>query len=342
MVRIHFLNVSPGDCTLIEHHHPGLMRATLVDICRVGVEQEPPQKAFDVQNGHVAIVEAKQGNYQMKNHLTDPLEYLDSVGIRSIFRFVITHPDMDHLSGIKALFEKVDVLNVWDTENSVEKTSFGSGYSEEDWTFYTELRSTDHTNQPKRLTLYSGQSGSYWSKDESGVTPGDGITVLAPFKDRRDALEASDADAAPNDYSYALLIEENGFKVVLGGDVDSATTWERIIKEHGDRIRNIDVLIAPHHGRKLDDTSYLDHLNPMLVLLGNTESNTERLDYGAFKCTKFTSNECGDILLELGTSEMHVYCSNESFAQDYMKSKRLLHHPTNSIPARYWLGSIKH
>ena len=34
-------------------------------------------------------------------------------GISSIFRYVQTHPDMDHMDGIEALFHKFSPTNFW-------------------------------------------------------------------------------------------------------------------------------------------------------------------------------------------------------------------------------------
>src|SRR6266851_4124315 len=72
-------------------------------------------------------------------------------GINRIFRFILTHPDMDHMDGIKALFEALSPYNFWDTENEEEKQfdeSFGR-YDEDDWLFYKELRDNKSEGSPK-------------------------------------------------------------------------------------------------------------------------------------------------------------------------------------------------
>ena len=42
---------------------------------------------------------------------------------------------MDHMDGIKDLFDSFEVLNFWDTANNKQMNDFstGSGYREEDW-----------------------------------------------------------------------------------------------------------------------------------------------------------------------------------------------------------------
>ena len=43
-------------------------------------------------------------DYKQKGFPENPIDYLKRLNIQNIFRFVITHPDMDHLDGIKDFF----------------------------------------------------------------------------------------------------------------------------------------------------------------------------------------------------------------------------------------------
>jgi len=38
----------------------------------------------------------------------NPIEYLRDRGISEVFRFILTHPEMDHMDGIKDFFPKGD------------------------------------------------------------------------------------------------------------------------------------------------------------------------------------------------------------------------------------------
>jgi beta-lactamase superfamily II metal-dependent hydrolase len=59
-------------------------------------------------------------------------------GINSVFRFVCTHPDMDHLDGIKGFFAQFNPGNFWDTDNTKELEEFDDGrFDPDDWEFYT-------------------------------------------------------------------------------------------------------------------------------------------------------------------------------------------------------------
>lgn len=97
---IHFLSVNEGDCTWIQHlsgHN------TVIDISAA--------KLINLES------ESASGNYHQKDFPVNPIDYLNDYGVKIIFRFILTHPDMDHMDGIKALFNKFDVLNFWDTQN---------------------------------------------------------------------------------------------------------------------------------------------------------------------------------------------------------------------------------
>ena len=72
--------------------------------------------------------------------------------------------------------------------------------------------------------------------------------MLAPTED---LISAANEAEDWNDSSYVLLYNTNGYKVLFGGDSHDAT-WEHILAEHEELVKNVDVLIAPHHGRDSD------------------------------------------------------------------------------------------
>jgi beta-lactamase superfamily II metal-dependent hydrolase len=74
-------------------------------------------------------------------------------GITSVFRFILTHPDMDHMDGIAAFFNTFSPTNFWDTDNTEEKNfddGGNGGFQEEDWWFYKSLRDEKPETDPKR------------------------------------------------------------------------------------------------------------------------------------------------------------------------------------------------
>ena len=101
------------------------------------------------------------GNHQQKRYPVNPISYLQRHHISEIFRFILTHPDMDHMDGIMAMFQTFPPTNFWDTDNRKELAAIsweGSPYNAEDWRFYKYIRDNRRTSNPKRLALLSGDT----------------------------------------------------------------------------------------------------------------------------------------------------------------------------------------
>ncbi len=134
----HFLNVGKGNYTIIDFPSH---RLTVVDI-NDSRSIPSSEKAF------MEIVEKKA-------KLTNPIDYIVTCfEDRDIFRFILTHPDMDHMSVLKELFEKKDVLNFWDTDNDkyIDPDSWeNSSYDKADWDFYQRIRKTGGTTRIQKF-----------------------------------------------------------------------------------------------------------------------------------------------------------------------------------------------
>ena len=96
MRRVHFLNVKNGDCSIIQHSSG---RVTVIDVCNA---RPTNVYAEALLKGAAALDPGKLGNFNQKKYPVNPISYMRDRGITSVFRFVLTHPDMDHLDGIEA------------------------------------------------------------------------------------------------------------------------------------------------------------------------------------------------------------------------------------------------
>ena len=268
--KIHFLNVGNGDCIVIEHETG---RVSVIDVC----------KAKRLIESH----------YNNKQKPTNPVEYIKSIGVKNIFRFILTHPDMDHMDGIKALFDNFSITNFWDTDHNKEQNGFDeSPYNEKDWEFYQSIRSG---KDYKVLRLYNGCDGLYYKND--------GLCVISPTKKMIKEIKNKNSPNW-NEISYVILHKVFGRKILYCGD-SGDLAWKHIMDNVsllGD-LRDIDILVAPHHGRKSggdSNNTYIDKLNPKLVLFGNAESSSK--NYGVFSrrgIPILTNNEAGDIILTI-------------------------------------------
>ena len=58
----------------------------------------------------------------MKAYPTNPVEYIKRWHMSDIFRYIQTHPDMDHMDGLKNLANSKLIINFWDTTNTKEQS----------------------------------------------------------------------------------------------------------------------------------------------------------------------------------------------------------------------------
>lgn len=310
MSIVHFLNVKEGDCSIIEHCSG---HVSVIDVCNARKLQ--PTEACITE----AMLTKSSGNLKQKEYPVNPIEHMQRHNITSIFRFVLTHPDMDHMDGIKDLFEVFLPTNFYDTDNKKD-TDFnqGSRYRQEDWDFYKNLRDTNSITEPKRLTLFSGDEAAYRTEDWDGNKPGDAFYVLAPTKE---LVDTANSCGDYNDCSYVVLYNAAGGKIVFGGDAHDKT-WDHIIKTHGSFVEDIDLLIAPHHGRKSKrDYGFLDVLNPKMTFFGNASS--EHLAYDSWNHRRLpyiTNNQANCMIVNAGDSSLPIYVTNKNFAQQRNKT----------------------
>jgi competence protein ComEC len=252
-LTVHFLNVGRGDCTIIQFpsgrvamididHLRTLDPSTRDEILQVYHESQAYLIGSFLAPGSRASLDSTfLGG--VEKALTDPLAYYDThIGAHvPIFRLVITHPDMDHMTGLFRLVvqERREVLNFWHTglhDFNLADTSWGNGcpYDQRDWEIYKLLRAGG-PGWPTSLVRRQGFRGECWTED--------GIDILAPTAALvQRAIECGQ----PNVLSMVLRITYRGRSIVLGGDATGEEVWPAIEPLLGP----VTVLKASHHGRK--------------------------------------------------------------------------------------------
>lgn len=311
MSKIHFLNVKEGDCSWIEHDSK---HNTIIDISNAYVVENLVEKS---------LFESVLGNYNQKNNPTNPIQYFHAHNMEKIFRFILTHPDMDHMDGLKALLTEFKCYNFWDTPNEKQmdddQWKFGK-YSKDDWEFYQKIRS-GKIQGVTVLNLLDGAKGVYYNlDDDEGHGTGDGLYVLSPTEE---LVEEANKEKEYNNISYVILYVTQDRKILFPGDTEEAA-WDSLLERHEDLLRDIDVFIAPHHGRKSGgNDNYLGILKPKLTLFGNAKSKD--LDYDSWlkrDLDKITNNQAGNIVLCIHDGIIDVYVENEKYAEKCLDSAR--------------------
>ncbi len=239
-MEIDFLNVGKGSCTVMSHPSG---RLSIVDIDNSHIQDED-----DV--------------------LTDPIKFINEKYYgKSIWRFILTHPDMDHMTGIDELFTTREIQHFWDTDNDKEidtdSADFGP-YNKEDWEMYQKIRQS--TADPKTLRLLrDASSDCCWEQDH--------IRILSPSSDliklSKDTAEGNSDKY--NHLSYVLRIQYNGIVTILGGDA-TISAWDDIYnyyKEQGQlNLLKAHVFLAPHHGSPNNvNKEVFKHIDPDYVVV---------------------------------------------------------------------------
>jgi len=264
-LKVHFLNVGNGDCIIISQPSG---RLTVIDINN---GTSLGKDTFDEIAGYYSLTmtEAVRGaisasergqllfekGYDIK--LTNPVEFIQqNYPYKDIFRYIQTHPHMDHMRGLSALRQsRINITNFWDTtHNFVPELE---QQDRADWEEYQRLRGgKDNTV----LRLKSGAKGIYYNEEPEGIVGGDGIEILYPFS------SSTNSNGDPNNLSYVLRLTYNGISFVFGGDAEEKV-WKEIAGEYGVTLK-CNVLKASHHGR---DSGYCEDamkfLNPDYVIV---------------------------------------------------------------------------
>lgn len=251
MLTLHFLNVGHGDCTFVELPSGRLM---MIDINNSkslpgeDVEALAERQGLSLANFMSKpkdIFEARSWEEYYRSLLVDPYGYYQKhFSGRSIFRYIQTHPDMDHMGGLHRFFwqEEIPLENFWDVSHGKEqdKEKFEhSPHAYEDWLVYKLLRAGKGPNNNKHKVIMNlrGARGQFWTEDC--------IEVLSPTNE---LINACDVDGEYNDCSYVLKIAYAGRTVILPGDAEGPA-WESMLAAFSAGDLKCDVLKASHHGR---------------------------------------------------------------------------------------------
>ena len=310
MLRIHFLNVGHGDCTIIKHHSG---RLTMIDINNS--QEYDDESLNDIINEEIQrltplnrlaglgstlqyYVEAR---VKAEQELTDPIAFLKTTYPgENIFRFVLTHPDLDHMRGLKRLHNNVGFVNFWDTSHTKPTPSYRSDADREDWEFYQQLRKGDKARKYTR-----GNSHYAFGVDEYGRIGGDNIEILSPTPE---LVRSCNTAGKSNDLSLVLRVFHAGKSVILPGDAEN-DAWNNMISYYGESLKS-DFLKASHHGR---DSGYsLDAvklIKPLLTFVSvGRKPDTDASSKYRSQCQRVASTRYhGNIELRLDDNGLHEW-----------------------------------
>ncbi len=300
MSKVKSFSVGAGDMFYISHNSDNF---TTIDCC----------------------LDYDEDSKSAKKHILSELR--SEMTNKGITRFISTHPDEDHISGLKEYDKEFNILNFYRVNNNTTK----DGEESEDFVKYRKLRN----DSKKSFELRKGCSRKWMNvSDEERKTSG--LICLWPIPDNEKyqaALSEAANGGSPNNISPAIKYQCGDFSFLWMGDMETDMQ-----EEFDDKVNNthVTIVFAPHHGRKSGHipSSLMNNLSPNLVIVG--EAPSEDLNYYKSQDT-ITQNSAGDILFDVNSDYLDIFVSN----CNYTKKDGLVTRSNHSIfSGMYYLGSI--
>lgn len=278
-------------------------------------------KSISVGNGDMFYIKHGSSNFTIidcnmddtnKKEITD--EIIEESKEKDIIRFISTHPDEDHIHGLKYLDDQIGIANFYCVENQATKSD-----ETEDFKRYCELRDSEK----KAFHIYRECSRCWMNEDDKEKKYGSsGIFILWPIVDNQDYKEelsnAKDGKS-PNNISPIIKYSlQDGVTVLWFGDLE---------EEFMEKIKDIielpkaDIIFAPHHGRSSGKIpkEWMEDIDPKIVVIG--EAPSDKINYLS-RYNTITQNTAVDIIFDCYTNNVDIYVSKKNYSVDFLKDKK--------------------
>ncbi len=211
--------VAIGLAWTLPGHEPGFLRCTFLDVGHgSSILIETPQ-------GRTLLVDI--GSMDSSKRATRAVQgCLWERGFYHLDTLAITHADLDHFNGAPKLLEETTVGSIVVPQTFLDSQEPGP----------IEVRKIAKALGTPLQTVQRGQP--------MHIDPNITISVLHPGEPATHQFEDDNAS------SLVLLIEYGGRRILLTGDVSGSGQRSLLSKA----IPNVDVLLAPHHGGKSDNS----------------------------------------------------------------------------------------
>ena len=249
-LKINFVDVGQGDCTLI---------------------QTPTNKSILIDGGG-----SEFGNFDVGESILLP--HLLDRRITTIDYMLISHADSDHISGLFAIIENLNVKNI-----IISKQGENSA----------NLKTLNQLVQEKNIKVTIAKNGDYIQIDKYSY-----LEILFP----EDELIK---DNVLNNNSVVAKFHYENFSMLFTGDIEEIAE-NRICEMYEDTNKlNATILKVAHHGSKTSSTQrFLELVNPKIAFIGVGANNKfghpndeviERLKQ--YTNLIYRTDECGEILV---------------------------------------------
>ena len=225
---------------------------------------------------------------------------------KGITRFISTHPDEDHLSGLEYYDSRMKILNFYCVNNVAIKQNESDSFKK-----YCDLRDSN-----KVYYLKKGCTRK-WLNDEDNERGSAGIKILWPDisnESFKAELNKVNKGEKPNNISPIIKYSTGNATFLWMGDLE--TEFMEKVADDLD-LSEVSILFAPHHGRESGRVPdfLLQQLAPKIIVIG--EAPSENLDYYSGYNT-ITQNSAGDIIFLCEDNNIHIYVSDSGYDVDYL------------------------
>ena len=219
-------------------------------------------KFFDVKLGNATLIQTDKINMLFDIGHDEDLETNPLFSFEGNLDYlIITHPHEDHITGLSDIDLKkpktllrnknipLDLIN--ERINSTNNSNIKKVYEK-----YLEL----NKKYTKDVTPFNDPTKPY---NNGGLE----IYSITPASDSKDL----------NDYSITTILKYDNYTILLMGD-NTPSNIKQLLKFNSflEKTQNIDILLAPHHGRESSyDVDLMNHLNPKITIISDESGKDE-------------------------------------------------------------------
>ncbi|MCG6880843.1 MAG: DNA internalization-related competence protein ComEC/Rec2, partial [Deltaproteobacteria bacterium] len=290
---------------------------TVMDVAfwvhRVSFNQDLEVVFLDVGKGNAALVCLPDGKTMMidgggfSNNRFDVgkmviAPFLWHRKIRTVNYLVLTHPQADHMNGLRFITEAFHPEQFWYNGDQVETRSFKN--------LMAALDKQDvHIKEPAQLSDKIRLNGA----EIEVLHPEPGIRINDM------PLEGKDL----NNRSMVLKITFAGVSILFPGDIEDEGE-KRLLRRVGARVRS-DILLSPHHGSRTSSSeAFLKMVAPEICVISSGEDRYNRFPdplvlkrLAEIECKSICIAHSGAVAVRVGPDgfvEIHSFLSEDSGA----------------------------
>lgn len=291
-------------------------------------------KSFSVGNGDMFYINHNSDNFTIidccfddekeKKKIFDEIKEIKKS--KGITRFISTHPDNDHIKGLNDFKDEIGIENFYCVQNNAKKED-----KTPDFETYTLLRDGN-----KHFYLSKGVQRK-WMNLSDETRGNSGINCEWPVLSNKyfiEQLEKVENKESPNNISPIITYTiKDSASFMWMGDLEEEFMIQ--IEDELFKLPQVDVLFAPHHGRKsgVVPKKILDRINPKVIIIG--EASSDYLHYYP-ENNKITQNSAEEILMECIDDYIHFYVSNCNYKVEFLTNLSKTNFDSN-----YYIGSLK-